>query len=65
MTDILLLAVVAALYVLGAYQGGTIADVIDETSARSNMELSRFGRFVLTWLWPYSTIRAILESNDD
>lgn len=61
----ILLAVIAALYVLGAYQGSTIADVIDESVLKDNQELTKRARFLLTYVWPYTTIKAMMERNED
>lgn len=60
-----LLVVIAALYVLGAYQGRTIANVVDEAVAHEDLEMTPGGRFTLTWLWPYATVRAMLETAND
>ena len=57
-----LLAVIAALYVLGAYQGSTIADVIDGTMEDQGKELTPRARFMLTYVWPYTTTRAMMEN---
>lgn len=51
MSEFVLVGLAAALYVLGAYQGSTIADVIDETAAKEDMEITPGGRFFLTWCW--------------
>ena len=65
MIEYVLLVAVAGLYVLGAYQGSTIADVIDETAAKEDMEITPGGRFFLTWCWPLATIRAMWETAND
>lgn len=64
MSEYILLGVVALLYVLGSYQGSTIADVIEDYLP-ANMQVAPAGRFVLTWLWPYSTVRAMMENGND
>lgn len=56
-----LLAVTSGLYILGAYQGSTIADEIDNSLAPKE-ELGPMGRFIVTWLWPYATLRAMGEN---
>ena len=65
MIEYVLLVAVAGLYVLGAYQGSTIADVIDETAAKEDMEITPGSRFFLTWCWPLATIRAMWETAND
>lgn len=65
MSEYVLLVVVAGLYVLGAYQGSTIADVIDENAAAEDMEITPGGRIFLTWFWPLATLRAMWETAND
>ena len=65
MSEFVLVGLAAALYVLGAYQGSTIADVIDETAAKEDMEITPGSRFFLTWCWPLATLRAMRETAND
>ena len=65
MSEFVLVGLAAALYVLGAYQGSTIADVIDETAAKEDMEITPGGRIFLTWFWPLATVRAMWETAND
>lgn len=65
MSEYVLLVAVAGLYVLGAYQGSTIADVIDENAAAEDMEITPGGRIFLTWFWPLATLRAMWETAND
>ena len=65
MSELVLVGLAAALYVLGAYQGSTIADVIDEKAAEQDMEITPGGRILLTWFWPLATVRAMWETAND
>lgn len=64
MINLFLIAAIAALYVLGAYQGSTIADGIDEELATTNEELGPEGRFMLVWCWPVATVIAMVGASD-
>jgi len=61
----ILLGVVVVLYILGAYQGSTIADVIDGELEGQDVELTPMARATITWAWPFATIRAMMERDSD
>lgn len=65
MNEVLLIAVIAALYALGTVQGGTITASIEEELAGTNEELSPKGRFMLTWGWPLATVMYLVEKSKD
>lgn len=56
-----LIVLSVGLYFLGTYQGNLIADVVEEAAGK-DMELTPGARFMLKWLWPYATVRAMWES---
>lgn len=60
MTELILLGVIAALYVLGSYQGGALADMLEGT-LDDEYELAPTAKWFLTWAWPIATIRAMIE----
>lgn len=57
----ILVAIIVGLYILGAYQGDLIANVVDEAVGPA-MEITPGARFTLRWLWPYATVRAMWEN---
>lgn len=63
--EYILLAVISGLYTLGVHQGRVIADEVDEFLAQTNEELTKAGRFILMYLWPIATIRAMWEESRD
>lgn len=66
MEPINVLALVAAgLYVLGAYQGRAISEMIEDVIMDDDMELTPGAKFILVWLWPYAAVRALMEKSSD
>lgn len=62
MSDFIWIGVVTALYILGAYQGHTIANAIDQALGEEH-EITPFARWFLTWAWPVSTVRAMADKS--
>lgn len=62
--ELVMLAVIAGLYVLGAYQGSTIANELDLELEATNEELDPIGRFILVWGWPVATVMAMMREAD-
>lgn len=65
MIELIVALVIAGLYILGKFQGEVIADTIDENLAPFNEQLDSKARMILTWGWPYATVRAMIESAED
>lgn len=67
MIEYILLGTVAALYVLGTFQGSTIADTVEAYLEQQGegYEINWLGRAFLTWLWPVATIVAMVQKEDD
>ena len=65
MTELVLIGVIAALYVLGMRLGTGFADVIDEVLELQNEELNEEGRWLLTWGWPFSAIISLFSNGED
>lgn len=65
MTELILIGSLAALYVLGAYQGKAIKDMVEAEVLREDLELSPIGAFYLVWLWPIATVDAMLNSGKE
>lgn len=58
MVNYILILSIAALYVLGMYQGAAVAEVVDESIKKiyPDSELSSIGRFMLVYMWPITTL---------
>lgn len=57
----ILILISVGLYFLGTYQGSVIADVVED-AVGPDKELTSSARFILKWLWPYATLRAMWET---
>ncbi len=65
MTELVLIGVIAALYVLGFRLGNGLADIIDSALESQNEELNTEGRFLLTWAWPVGAFISLFRSGED
>ena len=64
MTELILVSIIAALYVLGRYQGSCIADVIS-SKAPAGMEIDPKSRAFLEWGWPIATLVAMTGEDEE
>lgn len=60
-----LIILLALLYVLGHYQGLALADLLDEAAAAQGYQISKRGRFILTWCWPIAAIIAMIVGESE
>lgn len=65
MTNLVLIGIIAALYVLGVRLGNGLADIIDSALESQNEELNTEGRLLLTWAWPVGAFISLFRSGED
>lgn len=61
MTEIILLGVIAALYVLGKWQGGAVLEAANLYLEQEGQEpMEGFDAAMITWGWPVATTMAMI-----